>query len=72
MKTKKNKKIVYNNARKLCSKLLSIYYNDCNDIADEEKERMSKKYDSKNLLIKGQRFIEENINHGRKKQLLKE
>ena len=59
VKTKKNKKIVYNNARKLYSKLLSIYYNDYNDVTDEEKEGMGKKYDPINLLIKGQRFIEE-------------
>ena len=49
---------MYNNARNLYSILLSIYSNDYNNIRDEEKERMGKKYDSKNLLIKGQRFIE--------------
>ena len=59
MKTKKNEKVVYNNARKLYSKLLSIYYNGYNDITDEGEERMGKKYVPKNLLIKGQRFIEE-------------
>ena len=48
---------MYSNARKLYSKLLGIYYNDYNDITDEE--RISKKYDPKNLLIKSQRFIED-------------
>ena len=38
MKTKKSKKVVYKNARELYSKLLSIYYNDYNDIKDEEKK----------------------------------
>ena len=36
------KKIVYNNTKKLCSILLNIYFNDCNNITDEEKERMGK------------------------------
>lgn len=35
--------------------LLSIYYNDYNIITDKKK-RMDKKYDSKSLFIKGQRF----------------
>ena len=48
---------MYSNARKLYSKLLGIYYNDYNDITDEE--RIIKKYDPKNLLIKSQRFIED-------------
>ena len=43
---------MYNNARKLYSKLVNIYYNDYNDITDEEKERMGKKYVPKNLFIK--------------------
>ena len=43
---------------KLYSKLLSIYYDDYNEIADEEKEKMGEKYNPKNLLLKGQRFIE--------------
>ena len=38
VKTKSNMKIVYKNARELYSKLLSIYYNDDNDITDEEKK----------------------------------
>ena len=38
MKTKKNKKIVYKNARELYTKLLNIYYNDCNDITNEQKK----------------------------------
>ena len=35
--------------------LLSIYYNDYNIITDKKK-RMDKKYDSKSLFTKGQRF----------------
>ena len=50
---------MYKNARELYSKRISIYYNDYNDIKDEEKKRMSKKCDPKNLVIKGQRFNEE-------------
>ena len=38
VKTKKNKKIMYSIARKLYSKR-SIYYNDYNDITDEEKRK---------------------------------
>ena len=49
---------MYDNAKKLYNILLTIYYNDYNNIIDEEKESMDKKYDTKNLLIKGQRFIE--------------
>ena len=58
LKTKVKKKTVYNNAKKLYSKLLSIYYADYNDITDEEKEKMGEKYNPKNLLLKGQEFIE--------------
>ena len=50
---------MYKNARELYSKLISIFYNDYNDITDEEKKRMSKECDPKNLVIKGQRFNEE-------------
>ena len=38
-KTKAKKKIVYNNAKKLYNTLLSIYYNDYNEITDEEKRK---------------------------------
>ena len=58
MKTKAKKRTVYINGKKLYSKLLSIYYDDYNDIIDEEKEYMGEKYNPKNLLLKGQRFIE--------------
>ena len=58
MKTKAKKRTVYINGKKLYSKLLSVYYDDYNDIIDEEKEYMGEKYNSKNLLLKGQRFIE--------------
>ena len=43
-------------------KLLSIYYDEYNDITDKEKEKMGEKYIPKNLLLKGQRFIEEKSN----------
>ena len=58
MKTKAKKRTVYINGKKLYSKLLSIYYDDYNDIIDEEKEYMGEKYNPKNLLLKGQRLIE--------------
>ena len=45
------KKIVYNNAKKLYSILLSTYYNDYNEITDEEIENMGKKYSPNNLFI---------------------
>ena len=45
------KKIVYNNAKKLYSILLSTYYNDYNEITDEETENMGKKYSPNNLFI---------------------
>ena len=57
-KAKAKKKIVYYNAKKLYSKLLSIYYDDYSDITDEQKEKIGEKYNPKNLLLKGQRFIE--------------
>ena len=50
---------MYNNARKLYSILVNIYYNDYNDITDEENERMGKKYVPKNLFINNQRLIEQ-------------
>ena len=56
--TKEKKKTVYNNAKNLFNKLLSIYYSDCLNIPDKEKEKMGKKYNPCNLLIKGYRFIE--------------
>ena len=44
---------------KLYSIPLSTFYNDYNEITDEEKENTSKKYFISNLFIKGQRFIED-------------
>ena len=59
VKTKtKKKRLCMIMLKKLYNILLTIYYNDYNNIIDEEKERMDKNYDTKNLLIKGQRFIE--------------
>ena len=48
-------------AKNLYSILLSIYYNDYNDITDEEKEKVGKRYNPNNLLIKGQKFIERKV-----------
>ena len=36
VKTKVKKKIVYNNARKLCNTQLSVYYRDYDEITDKE------------------------------------
>ena len=58
-KTKAKKRIVYNNAKRLYNRLIISYYDDYNEIADEEKEKMGEKYYPNNLLFKGQRFIEE-------------
>ena len=58
-KTKVKKRIVYNNAKRLYNRLISIYYDDYNEIADEKKEKMGEKHYPNNLLFKGQRFIEE-------------
>ena len=56
-KTKIKKKIVYNNSINLYNTLLTIYFNQYNNIANKEKEDMDKKYDPSNLLIKDYRFI---------------
>ena len=50
---------MYNNARKLYSILVNIYYNNYNDITDEKNERMGKKYVPRNLFINNQRLIEQ-------------
>ena len=42
--TKYKKKIVYHNAIKLYNTLLSIYFNDYDNITDQEKEKMGEKY----------------------------
>ena len=56
--TRAKKKIVYNNAKNIFNKLLSICYNDYINITDQEKDKVSEKYDPRNLLIKGYRFVE--------------
>ena len=71
MKTTVKKRTVYNNAKTLYSKLLCIYCDGYNDITDEEKEKMGEKYNPKNLLIKGQRFIESKKEEESKSQLEK-
>ena len=65
------KRTVYSNAKKLYSKLLCIYCDGHNDITDEEKEKMGEKCNPKNLLIKGQRFIESKKEEEIKSQLEK-
>ena len=74
VKTKRNKKIVYKNARELYSKLISIYYNDYNDIIDEEKKGWVKNIILKIYLLKVKDLLKMNkkVNHARKKLLLKE
>ena len=57
-KQKVKKRTVNDNAKNIFSKLLSIYYDDYNDITDEEKEKMGEKYNPRNLHLKGQRSIE--------------
>ena len=49
---------MYHNAIKLCNKLLSVYFNGYNNVADKEKGKMGEAYNLNNLLIKGCRFIE--------------
>ena len=71
VKTKENNKIVYNNARELYSKLLSIYYNDYNGITDDEKKGWLKNMILKIYLLKVKDLMKK-ANHGRKKLLLKE
>ena len=41
MEAKSKERTMYNNAKNLYSKLVSIYYDDYNDIKDEEKEKMT-------------------------------
>ena len=53
-KSKIKKKILYNNGEKLYNTLLTIYFNQYNNIAD--KEHMGKNYDPENLLLKCQRI----------------
>ena len=52
------KKSMYNNAINLYNKLLKIYFNDYNNIRNEKKEDMGKKYDPSNLLFLRYKFIE--------------
>ena len=51
IETKVKKETVYSNAKKLYSKLLSIYYDDYNDITDEEKEKIDKTFTFKRSKI---------------------
>lgn len=41
LKAKSKERTIYNNAKNLYSKLVSIHYDDYNDIKDEEKEKMT-------------------------------
>ena len=51
-KLKIKKKSVYKNVVKLFNTLLAIYFNEYNNITDEEKEKMDEKYDPSNLFFK--------------------
>ena len=74
-KTKAKKK---NNAKKLYSILLSIYYNDYNDITDKEKKRWVKNIILITYLLKvkdllnRRKKMKKKVNHSQKKLLLKE
>ena len=57
-KKRKLKRKLYNNAINLYHTLITIYFNQYNNIVNKEKEDMVIKYDPSNLLIKGYRFIE--------------
>ena len=57
-KKRKLKWRLYNNAINLYHTLITIYFNQYNNIVNKEKEDMVIKYDPSNLLIKGYRFIE--------------
>ena len=57
-KKRKLKRRLYNNAINLYHTLITIYFNQYNNIVNKEKEDMVIKYDPSNLLIKGYRFIE--------------
>ena len=65
------KKIVHNNARRIYSTLLNIYYNDYKITPDEEKERMGTKYYPKNLLNRRKK-MKKKVSDSHKKPLLKE
>ena len=68
MKTKTKKKVVYDNVKRNLYNILSNYYNYYSNIADEEKERMDKKYDPKNSL----NLVKKKVNHSWEKLFLKE
>ena len=70
-KNEKKKKIVYNNARRIYSTLLNIYYNDYKITPDEEKERMGTKYYPKNLLNRRKK-MKKKVSDSHRKPLLKE
>ena len=57
-KKRKLKRRLYNNAINLYHTLITIYFNQYNNIVNKEKEDMVIKYDPSNLLIKGYSFIE--------------
>ena len=48
---------MYNNARKLYSKLLSIYYNDYDDVTNKEKKEWVKNLILKIYLLKVKDFL---------------
>ena len=58
VKTKEKKKIVNHNAIKIYNTLLSIYFDDYNNVTDGEKEKMGEKDNPYDFLIKVYGFIE--------------
>ena len=60
METKKKKKTVFKYARELYGKLITICYNDYNNITDKEKKLMGEIYKHKNLILEGQITVGKN------------
>ena len=49
---------MYKRTVNLYNTLVAIYFNEFNNITDEEKEEMDKKCDLRNLLLKGHKYDE--------------
>ena len=60
---------MYHNAIKLYNTLLRPYFNDFNNVTDEEKEKIGEKYNANNLLIKSYGFIESKRKYEEKSKL---
>ena len=61
-----------NNAKKLYSIVLNIYYNDYNEITDKEKGRMGKYIILITYLLKVKDLWKKKVNHSLEKLLVKE